>query len=93
MYSSQGFQHQAQFDYFKIFTLVVKWETIRIVSDLVGHCGWPIHHVNIQIRFLNGVFDEEVYMVQPNGLAFPSTEHLICQLHLMLYGLKQNPRA
>jgi hypothetical protein len=58
------------------------------VNGLAGHCGWPIHHLNVQIAFLNGVLDEEVYQVQLDGLATPNTQHLICQLHRTLYGLK-----
>jgi hypothetical protein len=43
--------------------------------------------------FLNGVLDEEVYMVQLDGVATPSTKHLVYQLHCVLYGLKQSPCA
>ncbi len=88
-----GFQQQAGFDYFKTFTPVVKWETIWIVNGLAIHRGWPIHHLNVQTAFLNWVFDEEVYVVQPNGLATLSIKHLICQLYHTLYGLKQSPYA
>jgi hypothetical protein len=42
---------------------------------------------------LDGVFDEEVYMVQIDGLPTFGFEHLVCQLHLALYGLKQSPHA
>jgi hypothetical protein len=85
---ARGFQ-QARFDYFKTFVHIVKWETIWIVNGLARHCGWPIHHLNVQTMFLNGVFYEEMYMVQLDGLATLSTKHLVCQLHCMLYGLKQ----
>jgi hypothetical protein len=42
---------------------------------------------------VNGVFDEKMYMAQLDGLTIPSTEHLVCQLHHVLYGLKQSPHA
>jgi hypothetical protein len=82
---------QTRFDYFETFTFVIKWETIQIVSGLAGHCGWPIHHLDVQTMFLNGVFHEKMYMVQFDGLATSSFEHLVCQLHHALYGLKQSP--
>jgi hypothetical protein len=63
------------------------------MSGLARHCGWPIHHLNVQTTFLNRVFDEEMYMVQLDGLATPGIEHLICQFHCVLYGLKQIPHA
>jgi hypothetical protein len=50
---------QTRFDYFETFIFVVKWETIQIVSGLAGHCGWPIHHLNVQTMFLNGVFHKK----------------------------------
>jgi hypothetical protein len=90
---TRGFQQQARFDYFKTFDPIVKWETIWIVSGLSGHCGWPIHHLNVQTIFVNGVFDEEMYIAQLDGLAIPSTKHLVCQVHCVLCGLKQNPHA
>jgi len=62
--------------------------TIQIVSGLAGHYGWPIHHLDVQIVFFNGVIDEEMYTVQLNGLTTPCIEHLVCQLHHALYGLK-----
>jgi hypothetical protein len=63
------------------------------VNGLVGHYGWPIHHLNVQTTLLNGVFDEEVYMVQLDALTTPGIEHFICQLHHALYGLQQSPYA
>jgi hypothetical protein len=38
-----------------------------------------------------GFFNEEVYMVQPDGLATPNIEHLVCQLYHMLHGLNKAP--
>jgi hypothetical protein len=32
-------------------------------------------------------------MVQPCGLVTPGTEHLTCQVHLVLYGFKLSPRV
>jgi len=63
------------------------------MNGLLGHCGWPIHHLDVQTTFLDGVFDEKVYMVQIDGLPTLGSEHLVCQLHLALDGLKQSPRA
>jgi hypothetical protein len=63
------------------------------MNGLVKHCGWPIHHLDFQTTFLNGVFDEEMYMVQIDGLPTLGSEHLVCQLHPTLYGLKQSLRT
>ncbi len=90
---SKGFQQQARFDYFETFIRLIKWETIQIVSGLIGHCGWPIHHLDVQTTFLNGVFDEEMYMAQFDGLTTLGSKPLVCQLHRTLYGLKKSPHA
>jgi len=77
LYSCQGFQQQAGFDYSKTFSPVGKWETIRIVMALLDIVGGPSTTSMYKLHSLNRVFDEEVYMVQPNGLATPGTEHLV----------------
>jgi hypothetical protein len=66
---ARGFLQQVGFDYFETFVPIVKWGIIQIVNGLARHCGWPNHHLNVQTMFLNGVFDEEVYMAQLDGLA------------------------
>jgi len=63
------------------------------VSGLVGHYGWPIHHLDVQTTFLNGVCDEEMYIAQFDSLATLGSKPLVCQLHHMLYGLKKSPHA
>ena len=40
--------------------------------------------------FLNGVLDEEIYLVECPGYIKDDEEHLVCKLKRSLYGLKQS---
>jgi hypothetical protein len=48
--------------------------------------------MDIKTAFLNGDFEEEIYMEQPQGFT-QGGKHLVCKLHKSLYGLKQSQRA
>jgi hypothetical protein len=39
-----------------------------------------IHQMDIKTTFLNGDFEEEIYMEQPEGFTHEG-EHLVCKLH------------
>lgn len=55
-----GKQHDINFD--ETFTLVIKWDLIRLVISTATHHGWGIHQLDVKMTFLNGNLHEEVYM-------------------------------
>lgn len=55
--------------------------------------SWNLHQVDVNIAFLNGVIEEEVYIKQPKGFETHGKESHICILKKYLYGLKKSPRA
>ena len=49
--------------------------------------------MDMKSAFLNGVFEEEVYIEQPLGYKVKEEEDKVLKLKKALYGLKQAPRA
>eukprot|EP00253_Pinus_taeda_P014050 PITA_14050 len=49
--------------------------------------------MDVKSTFLNGDFNEEVYIEQPNGFILVNDPKLVCRLKKALCGLKQAPRA
>ena len=41
------------------------YTSIRTIIALEGIMKWKIHHMDVKTTFLNGVFEEEVYVEQP----------------------------
>lgn len=52
-------------NYAKIFSLVAKISSIRILTTFVANLGWPLFQLDFKNEFLNGDLQKEVYMEQP----------------------------
>ena len=49
--------------------------------------------MDVKTTFLNGVIEEEVYIVQPQGFETGNHKTHVCKLKKELYGLNQAPIA
>ncbi|CAM8895795.1 unnamed protein product [Rhodiola kirilowii] len=49
--------------------------------------------MDVNSAFLNGLLNEEVYVVQPKGFKYPHHPGHVYRMKKALYGLKQAPRA
>jgi histone deacetylase 1/2 len=85
---AKGFHQVHGFDFNETFSPVIKPVTIRIILTLALTYNWPLQQLDINNAFLNGILEEEVYMMQPPGFTAPNSS-LVCHLHKALYGLKQ----
>jgi Reverse transcriptase (RNA-dependent DNA polymerase) len=63
----KGYRQKARIDYDEVFALVALMETIRLLISQVAQNEWLVHQMDVKSAFLNGVFEDEVYVKQPLG--------------------------
>ncbi|KAK2994058.1 hypothetical protein RJ640_010687 [Escallonia rubra] len=54
---------------------------------------WELIEQSLELTFLNGYLQEEIYVKQPPGFVVEGFEDKVLKLKKALYGLKQAPRA
>ncbi|KAL2347987.1 hypothetical protein Fmac_001987 [Flemingia macrophylla] len=65
---------------------------LMFVLSIVASKGLCHEQLDVNIAFLHGDLDEEIYMHQPEGLSKEGKRNMVCRLKKSLYGLKQAPR-
>ena len=89
---AKGFPQKRGTDYDEAFAPVAKFTSIRILFSLAAKYSLSVHQIDVKTAFLNGLLDEDIYMVQPDGHVDEDHPDFVCQLKRSLYGLKQSPR-
>jgi hypothetical protein len=90
---AKGYTQTYGVDYLETFSPVVRLNSIWILLFVAVNRSWPLYQLDIKNVFLHGDLQEEVCMDHPLGYVVASNEHLVCQLWMAFYGLKQSPRA
>jgi Reverse transcriptase (RNA-dependent DNA polymerase) len=80
-------------DYQETFAPVTKMNTVRILFSLAVNQNWTLYQLDVKNTFLQGVLEEEAYMLIPPGHKEENKSNLVCKLKKSIYGLKQSPRA
>ncbi|GMG39212.1 unnamed protein product [Aspergillus oryzae] len=89
---AKGFSQKYGVDYEETFAPVAKFTSIRILLSLAAKYNLTVHQMDVKTAFLNGLLDEDIYMVQPEGYTDEERPDYVCHLKRSLYGLKQSPR-
>ena len=86
---AKGYLQKKGFDYNETYAPVAKLTTFRVLMAVACHENLHVHQMDVKCAFLNGMLDEEIYMVQPEGYEVGDK---VCRLNKSIYGLKQSPR-
>jgi hypothetical protein len=86
-----GFMQHPGLDYDETFSLVMHFETIRVLLAMVPSKKLRVWQLDVKGVYLNGKLTQAIYMEQPIG--FEDGSGLICLLIKSVYGLKQARRV
>jgi glutathionyl-hydroquinone reductase len=88
-FCAKGFTQQLGEDYDETFGPVAKYTSIRtLLAILAGSKKAKIHQMDVNTAFLYSLFDEIVYVEQPEGFIVPGKEDYVYLLQKALYRLK-----
>jgi len=77
---AKGFSQIKGIDFDYIFSLAVRYESVRLLLVVTALENWHIEGLDIRSAFLYGQLDEEIYMEQPKGFKIHGQEWKV--LHL-----------
>ena len=86
---AKGFSQVEVVDFDKIFSPVVRFETVRLMLVLTTLENWHIESLDVHSAYLYGKLTEKIYIKQSGGFRVPGQEHKVLCLQHALYGLKQ----
>ena len=86
--SGKGYTQKEGFDYEETFSSVAMIKSIRILLSIAAHMDYKIWQMNVNTAFLNGILEEIIYMVQPEGFIAKGQEKKVCKLQKSIYGFK-----
>lgn len=88
---AKGFSQQYLLDYNETFVPVARKTTFRTLIAFAKQFNLLIHQMDVKTAFLNGILEEEIYIIIPDGIE-ADKDH-VCKLNKAIYGLKQSARC
>ena len=89
----EGYSHKYGVDYDEVYAPVARFDSIRILIAIAAQFDWSLHHLDVKSAFLNGVVEEDIYVLELEGYVKKGKEKFVLKLMKALYGLKQAPRV
>ena len=92
---ADGNTQKAGVDFDRVFSTVIKSQTIRLVLAIAAAEDWNTSSIDIRQAYLQADLDSPLYMMVPPCIS-PYDQQgrpLVCQLRRSLYGLRQAGRA
>ncbi|GAA5970924.1 hypothetical protein JCM8115_005499 [Rhodotorula mucilaginosa] len=90
---AQGFTQRPYVDFRETFAPVVKFTSIRVLLALAARHRLHVHQADIDMAYLHGALEEELYMRVPEGIDDSEYAGKVLKLDHALYGLKQAGRV
>ena len=75
-----GFSQVKGVDYDEVFSPVARYTSVRSLLVLASAHDLEIHQMDVKTAFLNGSWDCEIYMSQPEGFVDPARPNHVCKL-------------
>jgi hypothetical protein len=85
---AQGYSQKEGIDYEETFAPVASLVAIRILLAFFVDKGLRLYQMDVKSAFLNGFFEEEVYVRQPPRFQSVEFPLRVYKLRKALYGLK-----
>ena len=86
---AKGFRQVQGVDYDETFSPVAMLKSVRIMLAIAAFYDYEIWQMDVKTAFLNGFLEEELYMMQPEGIIDPKGANKVCKLQRSIYGLVQ----
>ena len=77
---ARGFSQKERIDYEETFSLVSRYTSIITIIALASMMKWDLHQMDVNIAFLNGMIEEEVYIEHPQGFEVEDKVTHVCKL-------------
>ena len=87
------YAQEERLDYGETFAPISRIEGVRTLLAYAAYKSFKVYQMDVKSTFINGVFEDKVYIEQLESFVDENNKDKVCKLHNTLYGLKQAPRA
>ena len=85
---SREFSQKEGINYENTFAPVARYTSIITILSLESNMKWKLHLMDVKMKFINGLIENEVYVEQLQGFKINDQKTHVCRLKKVLYGLK-----